>query len=156
MAKIRKGFNVKALTDYTEKKKVGRPRIIESPEQLLELFKRYVTHTKNEPFNVVDWVGARAVEVIRQKEKPLTMEGLNVFCFELGYMVSMKDIFANSKDKFPNFSSICSHIREKIRLDQIAGGMSGIYNPSITQRLNNLTERTETTHIEQPFFPDTE
>jgi hypothetical protein len=32
--------------------------------------------------------------------------------------------------------------------------MAGIYNPSITQRLNNLIEKVEQTNIEQPLFPD--
>jgi hypothetical protein len=33
--------------------------------------------------------------------------------------------------------------------------MAGIYNPSITQRLNNLVEKNETkVHVEQPFFGD--
>jgi hypothetical protein len=30
-------------------------------------------------------------------------------------------------------------------MDQIEGGMVGQYNASITQRLNNLTERVDTT-----------
>ena len=30
-------------------------------------------------------------------------------------------------------------------MDQIEGGMVGQYNPSITQRLNNLTERVDAT-----------
>jgi hypothetical protein len=32
--------------------------------------------------------------------------------------------------------------------------MVGQYNPSITQRLNGLVERQETTIKEQPLFPD--
>lgn len=39
--------------------------------------------------------------------------------------------------------SICSHIRKEIRSQQITGGMLGMFNPSITQRLNNLTESTQ-------------
>ena len=31
----------------------------------------------------------------------------------------------------------------EIRNDQITGGMLGFYNPSITQRLNNLKEQSE-------------
>jgi hypothetical protein len=40
---------------------------------------------------------------------------------------------------------ICSHIKKLIRQDQIEGGMVGQYNPSITQRLNGLTEKTDVT-----------
>jgi hypothetical protein len=32
--------------------------------------------------------------------------------------------------------------------------MSGIYNPSITQRLNGLTDKSEVTVKEQPLFPE--
>jgi hypothetical protein len=50
---------------------------------------------------------------------------------------------------------ICSHIREEIRENQILGGMIGVYNPSITQRLNGLTDKTENTHkVELTKKPD--
>jgi hypothetical protein len=32
--------------------------------------------------------------------------------------------------------------------------MAGIYNPSITARLNNLVEKKEITNVEQPLFSD--
>jgi hypothetical protein len=32
--------------------------------------------------------------------------------------------------------------------------MAGIYNPSITQRLNGLVDKQETTIREQPLFPE--
>ena len=37
-------------------------------------------------------------------------------------------------------------LRKTIRQDQIEGGMAGVYNPSITQRLNSLVEKTENKH----------
>ncbi len=44
---------------------------------------------------------------------------------------------------YGDYVGICRTIKEEIRADQIDGGMAGIYNPSITQRLNNLTEKKE-------------
>ena len=49
----------------------------------------------------------------------------------------------NSGGTYTEFRDICSHIKDEIRLNQIEGGMVGIYNPSITQRLNNLVEKSE-------------
>jgi len=50
---------------------------------------------------------------------------------------------------------VCSRIKKSIRKDQIEGGMVGQYNPSITQRLNGLVEKQETSiTIEQPLFGD--
>jgi hypothetical protein len=46
---------------------------------------------------------------------------------------------------YSEYTTICARIEEAIRMDQIEGGMTGQYNASITQRLNNLTERVDTT-----------
>jgi hypothetical protein len=56
---------------------------------------------------------------------------------------------------YEQFLPICSYIKREIRTDQINGGMVGQYNASITQRLNGLTEKTETTvTMEMPLFPE--
>jgi predicted transcriptional regulator len=47
---------------------------------------------------------------------------------------------------YNEYLPICTHIREEIRNNQIIGGLLGVYNPSITQRLNNLVERSEIDH----------
>lgn len=127
-------------------KKRGRPKAIESPEQLLELFQQYVEHTKKNPIKVKDWVGGMAKMVMREKERPLTMEGFNVWCFNQGIASWLHDYFMNKEGRYAEFANICSIIKETIRQDQISGGMAGIYNPSITQRLNGLVEKTENKH----------
>jgi hypothetical protein len=129
-----------------KKNKVGRPKNIESPEMMWELFQQYKKDVKSNPFLVKDWVGGMGKMVLREKEKPLTLEGFNVWCFENQIAGWIKDYFLNKDGNYEEFSTICSIIREQIRQDQIGGGMAGIYNPSITQRLNNLVEKTENKH----------
>jgi hypothetical protein len=70
----------------------------------------------------------------------------------MGIIHGLDNYFANSRGRYKKFSSICRAIKEQIRQDQIEGGMAGMYNPSITQRLNNLVEKTQTTIVEQPLF----
>lgn len=135
---------------------MARPNKITSPEHLLELFEEYKRRTKSNPFRVVDYVGKDAIPVHREKERPLTMEGFNVFVFREGIASGLQNYFSNLNGRYKRFLSVCSHIREEIRQDQIEGGMAGMYNPSITQRLNNLVEKVQQTVIEQPLFPDVE
>lgn len=135
---------------------MARPNKIESPEHLIELFEEYKEHTKSNPFRVVDYVGKNAELVYREKERPLTMEGFNVYVYKKGIKGGLVHYFANTNGRYKRFLSVCSYVREEIRQDQIEGGMAGMYNPSITQRLNNLVEKTQTTVIEQPLFPDVE
>lgn len=124
---------------------------IESPKQMLELFNKYKANVKANPFKVTDWVGGIGKKVVREKEKPLTLEGF--YCFGYENEVTLKHYFLNTGGAYENFCAICSHIKEIIRKDQIEGGMAGMYNPSITQRLNNLVEKTQTEIVEQPLFP---
>lgn len=134
---------------------MGKPKYIETPEKMWEYFQEYKIHTKNNPIRVNDFRGGMATEVFLEKERPLTLEGFEMYCFENGIISDLSHYFCNLDNRYSNYVAICSRIRKAIRDDQITGGMAGIYNPSITQRLNNLVERTEVKEVkEQPLFPD--
>lgn len=132
--------------------KVGRPRILNSPDELYELFERYKREVKANPRIKSVFGGKEFEERAEPLERPLTMEGFEVFCWnELGMV---EQYFKNADKRYEEYIPICSRIRKEIRQDQIEGGMVGQYNPSITQRLNNLKEQVEQTNIEQPLFPE--
>ena len=134
---------------------MGVHKKIESPEKLLEYFKHYKKFVKSNPFIVEDWVGGAGKDVNRKKEKPLTVEGFENWLEDGEIINDLGDYFANTDKRYSDYTTICSRIKREIRQDQIEGGMAGIYNPSITQRLNGLKEQTENTVvIEQPLFPD--
>lgn len=124
--------------------KVGRPKAIEKPENMLSLFIEYRKSIKENPVLVQDFVGKDADEVERKKERPLTLDGFENFCFDAGIINDLGDYFSNKNGAYEEFSTICSRIRKIIRQDQIEGGMIGIFNASITQRLNGLADKTET------------
>lgn len=123
---------------------MGRYKLIESPEKMWELFVAYKESAKNKPILVQDFVGKDGMEVRRERERPLTMEGFENYCFEKGIMSDLSHYFANLDGRYADYVAICRTIRRVIREDQISGGMAGIYNPSITQRLNGLVEKTDT------------
>jgi hypothetical protein len=126
-----------------DKKGKGRPKNIPTPEYMWELFVEYKKSIKETPIKVHDFVGKDADEVERKKERPLTLEGFSNWCFEKDITTNIDQYFANTDGLYKDFLSICSRIRLIIKQDQIEGGMVGIYNPSITQRLNGLTEKIE-------------
>jgi DNA polymerase II small subunit/DNA polymerase delta subunit B len=132
--------------------KVGRPRNLDSPEQLYELFIRYKQDVKANPRIKSVFGGKEFEERAEPLERPLTMEGFEVFCWDI--VGQVEDYFKNRDKRYEEYTPICSRIRKEIREDQITGGMVGQYNASITQRLNNLKEQIEQTNIEQPLFPD--
>jgi len=124
---------------------LGRPKKIESPEKLWEYFLSYKKEVKSIPFLVKDWVGKDANEIYREKEKPLTIEGFENYLEDKEIIGDLSHYFANTHNAYTNFLTICSRIKRNIRQDQIEGGMTGMYNPSITQRLNSIRELTDIT-----------
>lgn len=123
---------------------MGRNKHIETPDKLWDYFKEYKEQTKSNPFKVKDWVGKDALDVYREKERPLTMEGFECWLFDKDIIGDLSHYFYNIDKRYTDYIVVCSRVKKAIRQDQIEGGMSGMYNPSITQRLNGLVEKTQT------------
>lgn len=132
----------------------GRPRNFETPEDLWTEFCNYKEDVKDNPRLKTLFVGKDGKQVFEPLERPLTMEGFENWCADrVGYV---HQYFVNQDNGYTDFLNICSRIKKEIKQDQIEGGMVGQYNPSITQRLNGLTEKVDNTvNITQPLFPDT-
>jgi len=139
---------------------IGREKNIETPEKMFELFEAYVTEVKNNPFYLAEQKKGNTIIpknfegkitdislVDLPKEKPLSLDGFGNYCFKHKIHSNVEVYFANTDGLYSAFLSCCSRIRSIIRQDQIDGGMAGIYNPSITQRLNGLVDKQENTNI---------
>ena len=59
---------------------MGKRKYIETPEKMWEYFISYKKEIKEKPIIVKDWVGKDAVDVYREKERPLTLEGFENWC----------------------------------------------------------------------------
>lgn len=133
---------------------MAKHKYIETPEKMWELFEAYAKETKGNPRIKVEYVGKDGERVNTPLERPLTLEGFSLYCYSNNITSNIHDYFANTRDAYKDYSSVCIRVREAIRQDQIEGGMVGQYNASITQRLNGLTDKSEVIHKEQPLFPD--
>ncbi len=122
---------------------MAKHKYIETPEKLWEYFQDYKKYEKENPIKVKDWVGKDAHCVDREKEAPLTIEGFECYLSDKGIIEDLSQYFANTEQRYTDYQTICTRIKKAVRHDQIRGGMAGIYNPSITQRLNGLVDKTE-------------
>ena len=121
---------------------MGRTKIIETPTIMAKYFEDYEKWVNDNPILVKDWVGGGGKPVIREKQRPLTTEGFTNWLEKKGIIgKSLGKYFTNTDGAYEEFRGICAYIKRVIRQNQIEGGMSGIYNASITQRLNNLVEK---------------
>lgn len=144
-----------------ERKKNGYihpTRIFKTPDDLKMLwdkFKEDVEQNQSKEWLKIQYVGKDAVQKIDPLKIPLTFEGFKRFARkEVG---EIEQYFTNQGGYYDEFIGICRAIKEEIRENQIIGGMLNFFNPSITQRLNNLVDKTEATiKQEQPLFGDDE
>ena len=118
---------------------MGKHKYIETPEKLYELFEEYKASLKPREIQKATATGVKT----ELHTPPLTMEGFLNYCED--NVGCAHQYFANSDNRYNEYVSICQRIKRLIRQDQIEGGMVGQYNPSITQRLNGLTEKTDVT-----------
>lgn len=125
-------------------------RIFKSPDELEHAWKLYKDdlEEKAREWVKIQYVGRDGERVTDPFKLPYTMEGFEVFCYERYGII--ESYFRNKDGYYDDFVAICSHIKKEIRANQITGGLLGMYNPSITQRLNNLVEKTEDVTPQQP------
>lgn len=119
-------------------------RIFKNSEDLLSAWTSYKYSLIEQSINweKIQYVGKDGSKKTDYPKLPLTMAGFRVFCYNKG-IGTVKHYFDNTDGYYDDFCTICSHIKEEIRQDQITGGLLGFYNPSITQRLNGLTDKRE-------------
>ena len=123
---------------------MAKHKYIKTPEAMWKLFQKYTKHTKDKPFKRMDFKGKFSTKVYYELERCLTLEGFENFVADIpDHPTSLDHYFANADKKYEKYLAVCLRIRKSIRQDQIEGGMSGVYNPSITQRLNGLVDKQE-------------
>ena len=122
---------------------MAKPKYIESPFAMWELFEAYRKETKANRRRVPKATPKGIL--YEEHEPPLTMVGFETFVAEEGVIGSVDHYFSNRENRYEEYVGICSRISKAIKKDQIEGGMVGQYNASITQRLNGLTERVDQT-----------
>lgn len=131
-------------------------RIFKKPEELEQAFEDYKEDlvNKGKEWLKVSYVGKDGDRVAEPQKLPMTFVGFEVYCYNKYGCIGQ--YFDNKDECYTDFVVICSHIKKEIAENQITGGMLGFYNPSITQRLNNLTERNDITtqgeKLSQPVF----
>lgn len=122
---------------------MAKHKYIETPERFEEIWEIYKKKVKDNPRYSYSLSNKTGEIVAIPLELPISVDGFEVWAKkEYG---DIHNYFDNTGERYNDYKAICSHIRKECRVDHLDGGMVGQYNPSITQRLNNLTERVDTT-----------
>lgn len=120
-------------------------RIFKTPEELLAAWEEYKSFLIEEAkkWPKIQYVGKDGKRVEDYPVLPYSIDGFEVWYHNRNKRF-IHQYFEEKDGYYQDFVGICSLIRKEVRSQQITGGMLGLFNPSITQRLNNLTETTQT------------
>lgn len=122
----------------------GRPKLIQSPEHLLQLFKDYQQFCKDNPIIKEDYVGKDAIRVWRELERPLTFVGFECYLSDMEIIQDLGDYESNRDGRYEEFTTIISRIKKYIKSDQFSGAVVGIYKENIIARALGLADNNKT------------
>ena len=120
---------------------IGRPKKLNSPEEVWDLFQGYLKWASENPIRKMVFVGRDGNRDYELVDRPLSRDGFEMYCFN--NQVTIEPYLDNDNGSYEVFRPITSHIKKIIREMQISGGMSGLYNANLTARLNGLTDKQE-------------
>lgn len=123
--------------------KEGRPRNLDSPEQLWGLFESYKESLKEESkkWEKIQYVGKDGVKKTDYPKLPMILKGFYTFChYQVG---CVKQYFLNEGEAYNDFLTITARIKDEIESDQVTGALLGNYNSNLTARINGLKEQSE-------------
>lgn len=119
-------------------------RIFRDPDELeraFELYKKNLEEVEALEWQKIQYVGKEAQRMSDSYKLPYSLDDFYVFCYK--NFGNVHQYFENKDGLYTDFVGICSIIKTEIRANQIRGGLLGVYNASITQRLNNLVDKVE-------------
>lgn len=119
-------------------------RIFNTEDDLKKAWEEYKQFLKEDAKNwpKIQYVGKDGKRVEDYPVLPYSIDGFHVWYHQKNKQY-IHQYFENKGGYYDDFVGICSHIKKEVRSQQITGGMLGYFNPSITQRLNGLTENIE-------------
>ncbi len=125
--------------------KDGRNKLFKTPEALLKECYAYFDWCHENPIKTNDVIrgGENAgTQISYENERPYTIDGLCVF---LGITYPTLLNYENA-ETHKDFFKVISHVKSKIRENQLSGAIVGNYNSNIVARINGLTDSQKHEH----------
>ena len=122
---------------------MAKPKYIESPERLWELFTQYVDHERKSPLFKREYVGKDGIEVDTPLQVPITFEGFECYLWDLGIINDLGDYASNKDGRYTNYATIITRIRQNCFVQNFKGASVGLFNPNIIAKKLGLIDKSE-------------
>jgi hypothetical protein len=85
---------------------MAKHKYIETPEKMWEYFEAYAKETKENPRYKVEYVGKEGERVKTPLERPLTMEGFELYLSNQGIIADLSHYFCNLDNRYSEYLDI--------------------------------------------------
>lgn len=122
--------------------KFRKPKIFETPEDLLETAVQYFQWCTDNPMIKRDFIrsGPKGGEIVDIKtDRPFLIEG---FCNFAGITTKTFDNYSKKKE-YENYFQVCHAIREVIFRQNLEGGLVGGFNAMLVARKLGIADKLE-------------
>jgi hypothetical protein len=121
---------------------IGKPKTFKTPDDLWNYFLKYVEYVKNNPLLVHDYVGKDGNSVYREKQRPLTFQGFEVWLSQEGVIKypDLSDYCDGKNPSYADYLHITRAIKKACSVSRIEGAMAGIFNANLAARLDGLND----------------
>ena len=142
------------------RKKIGRPKAIQTPQKLWDLACEYFQSVDENPGFKKDFIkgGEMAGTIVDiETMRPYTWEGLEDFLFEKGIITNLNDYRQNTDGRYQDYAGIIRAIGKVIFNRNFSGAAMNFLNSNLIARQLGLAEKTQLKVTEeQPLFGDGE
>lgn len=122
---------------------MGKRKYIETPEKMWELFLAYVQHERDNPMFKTEYVGKDGDTKRTPLETPITFEGFECYLQDQDVINHLSDYSANSNDKYPEYSTIITRIRNNCFVHNFKGAAVGLFNANLVARKLGISDKTD-------------
>lgn len=122
---------------------MGKPKYIETPEELWKLFTDYVKHEAKNPMYRKDYVGKDGDEKDTPLQVPITFEGFECYLMDLQIINDLGDYASNKDNRYADYATIITRIRKNCFVQNFKGASVGLFNANLIAKKLGLIEKTE-------------
>jgi hypothetical protein len=122
-----------------------KPKLIETPEKLLQLFKEYVKHESENPMYRVDYVGKEGKQVKTPLETPITFDGFEVYLFQNEIISDLGHYSCNKDERYSEYVPIIAYIRKHCYIHNFKGAAVKLFDPNLIARKLGIKDSSDVT-----------
>ena len=124
-----------------------KKKLIETPEELWDLFEAYVLHEADNPMFKTEYIGKDGDKVRTPLETPITFEGFECYLQDEGVIQDLGDYSSNKDGRYEPYATIITRIRRNCFVHNFKGAAVGLFNPNLIAKKLGLVEKSETKSV---------